>query len=142
MNLTNKELKVVDEPRIIIREDIRFGLFSRGLRKQFMGLLKEVEEFTRNGIPLDDLQDLLEEVKTFCEEHLKGKYTGIYIVPYESYCDDYKNLWFQVVLGRYETDQEYDSRIQRNKKSEKEQKRKQLEYDAKQYLKLKKKFAE
>ena len=128
------------EKRIIISEDIRFGLFKNKLKKEYESLVKQFEKSTESKLSVNWFVELIKDIKELVEENCKGQYTDIFIEPTDYYSDDYIIKHFKITIGRYETDEEYHTRIEKYRKYRKEQEEKQLKREAQQLIKLQKKF--
>lgn len=141
IKIKSKKLVIKKEPKRIIREEIRFGIFKRKVRKGYEALLMDFRESTKGRIKIDDLIAQLKTIKSFVESKLKGKYTDIFIsTEYASDWEGNGDYYFYVELGRLETDEEYNTRIEEKRQSNKRWAAQSLKSDAKRYLELKNKF--
>jgi len=139
--MKSKKMVVKKEPKLIIKEEIRLGFFKRKLRKEYIKLITDFNEATNKRIKIDDLITHLQAIKSFIESKLKGKYTDIFIeVEHNHSWEDSVVTYFDVVLGRLESDEEYNTRIKERKESSNRWAAQVLKSDAKRYLELKNKF--
>ena len=138
--MTGLELK--KGSKLVIREDIRFGLFGKHLKKDYKKLINDLEDYSHYGIPFDVLSNLLEKIKALIGYKIgEDKIEDIFIVPsFNRWGDDSDSPCFTVEVGRYETDEEYDDRVKRRAEEQERQRQRQLRDDAKKLIELQKKF--
>jgi len=141
IEIKSKKLVIKKEPKLIIIEEIRLGIFKQKLKQDYRNLIHKFNEATERRMEIGNLIEHLQEIKSFIESRLKGKYTDIFIeVDSRSDWDEGYYTFFDVQLGRLETDGEYKTRIEKKKQSNKKWVAQQLKSDAKRYLELKNKF--
>ena len=137
-----KELERTKGRKRIIREKLGWGIFSKHKKQKFDELKKDLADSSSYGCDIDTHIERLHSIKAFCEKHLKDKYTDIIIQPISYYgdCESNITIEFDVILGRYETNEELEIRLKEELEEKNERERKNLKKEAEEMLRLQKKF--
>lgn len=140
----SKEIEKIINKRLI-NEPLSFGFFNKKFKNEYIKMKDDFRSKTADRMNINDLIHDLEKIKTFCETHVKSKYSEIFIKLTDRRLTNSEDLWevincLTITLGRLESDEEYDARKRKEFEENKKWEEKALKQEAKRFLELKKRF--
>lgn len=136
--------------RIVIEDDIRWrGVFNRVFSSRLTRKWNELMDCLRTHsyyrVEVDTLIHDLNKIKAFFKKYAKKDFAKLMIRPvqhYGDYMDEDRSYNFEVMVGRFETKEEFKLRMQKREKRLKEENERKVAQEKRKLEELQSKYGE